>query len=147
MFIFHIKILSEKRIMCIKFKRMSIFTNKISISWIYIIYFIISLRCFNLNTLLLTILKMQFNINLYGFNVDWVNVNYYLQWIFNLMGVFNKFPSYNNLVVRYPNCNNMNFCDFLNTFATYPTIPKYTYTIIPTLDPAEFNYNRKLISL
>lgn len=52
------------------------------------------------------------------------------------MGVFNKFPSYNNLVVRYPNCNNMNYWDLLNAFATYPTKPEYTLPIVPTLDPA-----------
>lgn len=61
-------------------------------------------------------------------------VDYY-NWLDVVTNKGTYFPSYEDLLVRYPVCNNQNYSDFLNAFATDPAKPDYHFPVVETLNP------------
>ena len=64
----------------------------------------------------------------------------YTNWMYAVTKNNTYFPSYDDLLVRYPVCNNLNYLDFLNAFSTNPAKPLYNLPVIPTLTPQAIPY-------
>jgi len=59
----------------------------------------------------------------------------YLTWIFEITNNASTFPTYTDLLVKYPNAGNKNYWDFLNDFANDSSRPQYNIPIDYNLLP------------
>jgi len=59
----------------------------------------------------------------------------YTRWLYAVTNNGTHLPSYQELLIQYPVCNNLSYWDFLNAFSTNPSKPSYNLPVISNLTP------------